>query len=238
MRVNDIFFSYQAEGLYIGKSTVFIRFSGCNLDCYYCDEKKAKKVKDDKIRTKKDIITFIKKIISKNKVDLISLTGGEPLMQKDIKELIKGLSTLKKERKFKIYLETNSSIPSTLKSIIKKVDIVALDLKIPLNDKNKKNILKEFKESVNICKQSKKRYFIKLVIGGRTLYPRRFIYLIRNFIKELDIKEIILQPVTEELNRLNRNLFFNLSNVFYSLRKVVPNIYIIPQLHKTVWKIK
>lgn len=238
MKVNDIFFSYQAEGLYIGKSTVFIRFSGCNLDCYYCDEKKAKKVKDDKIRTKKDIITFIKKIISKNKVDLISLTGGEPLMQKDIKELIKGLSTLKKERKFKIYLETNSSIPSTLKSIIKKVDIVALDLKIPLNDKNKKNILKEFKESVNICKQSKKRYFIKLVIGGKTLYPRRFIYLIRNFIKELDIKEIILQPVTEELNRLNRNLFFNLSNVFYSLRKVVPNIYIIPQLHKTVWKIK
>ena len=44
MNIKEIFFSYQAEGPYIGCPTVFVRFAGCNLSCCYCDTKYAKKL--------------------------------------------------------------------------------------------------------------------------------------------------------------------------------------------------
>lgn len=238
MKISEIFFSYQAEGLYIGSPTIFIRFSGCNLNCYYCDEKKAKKVMNAKTKNIDEIISFLKDFIVKNKVKFISLTGGEPLIQKDLKDLVNGLSILKKERKIKIYLETNGSLPSILKNVIKYIDVISLDLKIPFNDINKKNILKEFKESLNICKKNKKIYFVKLIIGGKILYSKNFIYLLKKIVKNLKLKELIIQPVTEELIKNNKNLFFNISNIFSALKEEINNIYIIPQLHKTIWQIK
>lgn len=238
MKISEIFFSYQAEGLYIGAPTIFIRFSGCNLNCYYCDEKKLKKVKNVKIKSVKDIINFLKNTVTKNKVDFISLTGGEPLIQKGIEDLVNNIILLKKKKKFKIYLETNASMPSVLEKIIKKVDVISLDLKIPLDDKKRKNILKEFKKCVSICQRNKKIYFVKLIVGGKVLYPKSLTYLLKNVIKSLNLKEIILQPVTEDFKGYSKNLFFNLCNIFSIIKKNVPNIYIIPQLHRTIWSIK
>jgi len=68
----------------------FIRFSGCNLACNYCDSKYAK---DGKEMSIKEIIDQVNQNDCKNVV----LTGGEPLLQSDIEKCIKELTKANKK---------------------------------------------------------------------------------------------------------------------------------------------
>ena len=123
-KVKEIFKSIQGEGYHIGKSAVFLRFSGCNLwngrpshrkssMCSFCDT--------DFVGTDgsnggsfnlKDLINKIEKVWN-NKLSIekkfIVLTGGEPLLQVDEKLLEK-----LRDHKFYIALETNGTIDTKL----------------------------------------------------------------------------------------------------------------------------
>ncbi|MEN3014233.1 MAG: 7-carboxy-7-deazaguanine synthase QueE [Endomicrobiia bacterium] len=237
LNLKEIFVSYQAEGFYIGEPTIFIRFFGCNLDCYYCDEKLSKLNTNRKVDIRKVLID-IKKLLKEKNIKFISLTGGEPLIQPNIGLLVEQLYKLKKKFKFKLYLETNASVANSLLKIIKYIDVISMDLKIPDDDKRNKNVLQEFKKCIDICKKSKKKFFVKLVVGGSSIYSLKTVKLIKSIIKKTNLSEIVLQPVTEELRKKNKSLFLNLCNLFASLKNILKNIYIIPQLHKTIWKIK
>lgn len=70
MKINEIFYSLQGEGRYTGTPAIFIRFSGCNLRCSFCDTKH----QDGIELTPEQIIEEIKKYPSK----FVVLTGGEP----------------------------------------------------------------------------------------------------------------------------------------------------------------
>lgn len=72
-KVNEIFFSIQGEGYFTGTPAVFVRFSGCNLRCPFCDteHKEGKMLSDD------EIIAEIRRYPALHVV----LTGGEPCMQ-------------------------------------------------------------------------------------------------------------------------------------------------------------
>jgi 7-carboxy-7-deazaguanine synthase len=80
LKLNEIFFSIQGEGKSTGKPKLFIRLSGCNLKCQFCDTKyhiKSRNLKEDD-----------KKLLKKYKNWVI--TGGEPLLQQEaILDLIK-----------------------------------------------------------------------------------------------------------------------------------------------------
>lgn len=96
MRINEIFYSIQGEGAFTGTPAVFVRFSGCNLKCDFCDTL-------HQVYTEmsvKEIIEEIKKYPAKHVV----LTGGEPTMQ--VTEHF--LEQLKKEGCF-IQIETNGT---------------------------------------------------------------------------------------------------------------------------------
>lgn len=73
MIVNEIFYSVQGEGFFTGTPSVFIRFSGCNLNCSFCDtiHVSGKEMSED------DIIQEVKKYPARHVV----ITGGEPLIQ-------------------------------------------------------------------------------------------------------------------------------------------------------------
>jgi len=96
MIVKEIFFSYQAEGRYIGSPTVFVRFGGCNLNCYYCDTKKAKKILRKDIKSVDEVVNKINYFIKKYKPEFVSLTGGEPLLQEE-SEIFNLLKRLKEK---------------------------------------------------------------------------------------------------------------------------------------------
>lgn len=73
MRVNEIFYSLQGEGYWTGTPAVFIRFSGCNLKCPFCDTNHQPYVE----MTEEEIMDEVKKYPA----DLVVITGGEPALQ-------------------------------------------------------------------------------------------------------------------------------------------------------------
>jgi len=120
MNVNEIFFSIQGEGTAVGTPTIFIRTSGCNLRCSFCDTKYAYiKGKEMNIG---EIISKIKKIPCK----VVCITGGEPLLQNDIMMLIDTLLV----KGYILSIETNGSIPIN-KLAKKKSVVISLDIKCP-----------------------------------------------------------------------------------------------------------
>ncbi len=99
MKVNEIFLSIQGEGIYTGFPTIFIRFSGCNLRCSYCDTVYAY---DEGTEMEPfQVYDEIKKYCYKR----VCLTGGEPLLQTELKRLLDILHG------YMITIETNGSIP-------------------------------------------------------------------------------------------------------------------------------
>lgn len=80
-RVNDIFYSLQGEGRNTGLAAVFVRFSGCNLHCDFCDTD----FSHYEELTAADIVSRMKQAVGNDDVNgvLVVLTGGEPTLQVD-----------------------------------------------------------------------------------------------------------------------------------------------------------
>lgn len=95
LKINEIFYSIEGEGKRAGELAAFVRLTGCNLRCSYCDTKYA--FDEGEELSTQDIAK--KLLLIKN----ITLTGGEPLMQ-NVHELIKIL------RSHEINIETNGSV--------------------------------------------------------------------------------------------------------------------------------
>ena len=102
MKVSEIFYSIQGEGAELGMPAVFIRLSGCNLDCTWCDSKYAQHGKQMSIP---EIIDGVCTSTQMCKCNNVIITGGEPLLH-DILPLIKELNAHGK----KVYVETNGTI--------------------------------------------------------------------------------------------------------------------------------
>jgi 7-carboxy-7-deazaguanine synthase len=118
MRIAEIFHSVQGEGLLAGVPSIFIRTSGCNLRCHWCDTPYASwKPEGPEI----SIEEILKKLTEWN-CDHVVLTGGEPMIAPDLPELA---TALKKQKKH-ITIETAgtilpNSIPCDLASISPKL---------------------------------------------------------------------------------------------------------------------
>lgn len=81
MRVNEIFYSIQGESTFAGLPCVFVRLTGCNLRCRYCDTKYAY------YHATEFSIDDIEHQVLKYNCTLVEITGGEPLLQKETPEL-------------------------------------------------------------------------------------------------------------------------------------------------------
>jgi len=88
IKINEIFYSIQGESSYAGYPTVFIRTSGCHLRCTYCDTTYA--YNDGDLQT----IEQIMKTVQSYKPSYVCVTGGEPLLQKNIYLLLNKLCDL------------------------------------------------------------------------------------------------------------------------------------------------
>lgn len=105
LKVCEIFKSIQGEGLLIGMPTIFIRLHGCNLRCKFCDTKYTWDSDEYRLMSEDDIIKDVFRL-GKNKLPkIVTITGGEPLLQ-DIRKLVKMLIS----RGFEVYIETNGTI--------------------------------------------------------------------------------------------------------------------------------
>ena len=102
--VVEKFISINGESRRAGELAVFVRFRGCNLRCNYCDTLWAcEDTAECEYMSVQEIYEYIKSIGIKN----VTLTGGEPMLQKDIKELLKLLGG---DRNLRIEVETNGAV--------------------------------------------------------------------------------------------------------------------------------
>lgn len=101
MRVTEIFFSIQGEGTRAGRPCVFVRFTGCDLRCGYCDTTYAFHGGEEMSRE------VILREIARHPSRLVLLTGGEPMLQKELPELARELLA----RGYEVAVETHGQRP-------------------------------------------------------------------------------------------------------------------------------
>ncbi len=150
LKVNEIYHSIQGESTNAGLLCVFIRLTGCNLRCTYCDTEYA--FFEGKERSVDEIIEEVKKYNCK----LVEVTGGEPLMQDESIKLMKKLC----DKDFDVMLETAGNMP--IKEVDERVKII-MDLKCPSSGMMDKNLY----ENVDHLKKDDE---VKFVIGNREDY--------------------------------------------------------------------
>ena len=102
MLISEIFYSLQGEGELIGVPSVFVRTSGCNLRCNWCDTPYASWSPEGKQMTVDEILEAVKTHPARHVV----LTGGEPMIAPEIHELAFQLQ----ERRYHITIETAATI--------------------------------------------------------------------------------------------------------------------------------
>jgi 7-carboxy-7-deazaguanine synthase len=160
LNVNEIFYSIQGESSYAGRPCVFVRLTGCNLRCSYCDTQYAYNEGEEM-----DLPTIINKI-GLYECSLVEITGGEPLLQEKTPQLVQSLLNTG----YEVLLETNGSKDiSVIDNRCKRI----VDIKCPSSREMDRNNLDNIKRLT--CKDE-----LKFVIGDREdyLYAREFLNLI------------------------------------------------------------
>jgi 7-carboxy-7-deazaguanine synthase len=150
--INEIFYTIQGESSKAGRPCIFIRFAGCDLDCSYCDTKYASRKKNGRRMTADKIITLVKKFPCR----YICITGGEPLLQKNIHKLV----TCLLNKNYYISVETNGC--RDISQLDPRVHIV-MDIKCPGSNQSRNNLF----QNIYFLKPSDE---IKFVITGRNDY--------------------------------------------------------------------
>jgi organic radical activating enzyme len=100
--VMESFYTLQGEGFHSGRAAYFIRFSGCDVGCVWCDVKESWETQPDQVKSIDEIVNWVVTYPSK----FVVLTGGEPAMY-NLNELVEKL----KENKMYVAIETSGVYP-------------------------------------------------------------------------------------------------------------------------------
>jgi organic radical activating enzyme len=214
-KICEIFSSIQGEGPVVGYKQLFIRFSGCNLKCDYCDTK----FENGMFYSPSELFEKITKEYDLKSFHSVSLTGGEPLLSVDFLEEFLPLIY----RKTKIYLETNATLGKNLESIKKYIDIISADIKLPSATRNNTfNLHKDFFAHTKGIETFAKIVFDKNITSDE-------IEECTKIGKDFNI-ELILQPkMIGDKMSVNSDFCNDILNKF---TKNYPKVRLIPQVHK------
>jgi len=173
IKINKIFLSRQGEGLHMGKLTVFVRLSGCNLNCSWCDTSYHKVGRNISV---KEIIEEVEK---HGPCLDVCITGGEPLIQKPAviklsKELVK--------RNYFVVLETNGTIDW---EGMPEEALISMDVKPPSSHMDKFN-------DYSLLEKLRPQDQLKVVIGAKRDYD--FLTSLLDLHKPEEHTQVILQP--------------------------------------------
>ena len=204
LKIFEIFYSLQGESSRVGLPTIFIRLSGCPMRCHYCDTAYA--FQGGAMMTIDEIMEAIKKYHT----HYVTVTGGEPLAQKEVLNLLKVLA----DQNFKVSLETGGGL--SIKEVDPRIKII-LDIKTPESGEEKKN----YWENLNFIHLKDE---IKFVLCSREDYDWA-----KKIINQYNLPEkcdVLFSPVYQKLNNTD------LGN--WILEDQLP-VRMQIQLHKLLW---
>jgi 7-carboxy-7-deazaguanine synthase len=221
-KILEIFRSVQGEGRYAGVPQVFVRFFECNMHCVWCDTPAS--IGDGKREYKEmgleEVLAQVNALY--DNAHSVSITGGEPLLQKDF--LKSFCHALHREGR-KTYLDTNGTLPDALAEIIKDIDIIAMDIKLP-SSTQQKAFWAEHKEFLKIAKR--REVFVKVVISLNTKVEE--ILKAAKLVAAIDPDILfILQPNYLDMKK---GVIEECVGHQKSCAKILKDVRILPQVHK------
>lgn len=203
--VNEIFYSIQGESTHSGRPCIFVRLTGCNLRCSYCDTRYAY---EEGVNME---LTEIINRIAAHRCRLVEITGGEPLLQSQTPILIYKLL----ENGYEVMLETNGSLD------ISRVDrrcIKIVDIKCPTSGESDKNDMENLK-------RLRPKDQVKFVIENRIDYEYAKETIDSNC-PDLPEEQILFSPVSEGIAPSQLAKWILEDNL---------NVRLHLQIHKIIW---
>lgn len=209
--VCEKFISINGEGRNAGSPAVFIRFKGCNLNCSYCDTKWAnEKNAPCEVMTEDDIYKYIKE----SGIVRVTLTGGEPLIQKGIDILLEKLCS---DDSLKIEIETNGSVSIGEFINYKNRPSFTLDYKTPISGMEDKMLVSNYE-------LADERDTLKFVCG-HTDDLEKARYIINKYKPKA---KIYFSPVFGSIEPRTMAEFI--------INNKMNNVSLQVQLHKIIWE--
>jgi len=150
LTINEIYQSIQGESTWAGERCVFVRLTFCNLRCNYCDTEYA--FYEGKKQTLDEIVDLVRGF----NCLLVEITGGEPLLQKNVLPLMSMLC----DAGYTVLLETSGA--HDISQVDPRVHRI-MDLKTPGSGEAEKNLWSNIEDLT-------KRDEVKFVIGSREDY--------------------------------------------------------------------
>ena len=232
-RVSEIFTSIEGEGIFVGKKTLFIRFSGCHLKCRWCDTKYALPLDsgtDYQIDEIKDLI--IKEL--QPFTYKVNFTGGEPLLQTEA--VIELADFIKKQTNLKTYMESSCFDSELFSKVLPYIDICKIEFKTDdskvVEDEEYDNLILNEIKCLELAVESNKATYIKIVVTNSTNLEsfKNLVYNISKKIKPSDILGFIIQPSFG----IDQPTVNKLLDTYDIVQPMFPEVRIIPQLHKEI----
>ena len=204
----------EGEGRRAGELAVFIRFKGCNLNCSYCDTKWANEPACDYEELSPDEIC---EYVSETGIKNVTLTGGEPLLQKDIRSLVEKLLN---KSDIRVEIETNGAVDiAPLANAFSKEKLsLTMDYKLPSSGCEEKMLLSNMEAL-------RKQDTVKFVSGS---------------INDLECAEKIIEKfhLTERCQVFISSVFGSIEPVEivnFMTGKRMNDLRLQIQMHKVIW---
>lgn len=211
-KVVEKFISINGEGRCAGELAAFIRFAGCNLNCSYCDTKWANEENAPyEILSEEEIYAYIKE----QRVNNVTLTGGEPLLQENIGRLIRLLS---KDKDLRIEIETNGAV-----ALNDFIDIggnvtFTLDYKLPGSKMNHMMVM----ENYDLIRENDT---VKFVVSDREDLDKA-----REFIEEYNLTDRVAVYLSSSFGVIKPE-----DIVSYMIEHNMNKVRLQLQMHKYIW---
>ena len=209
MIVNEIFSSIDGEGIRTGELATFIRLAGCNMKCSYCDTLYALNPNAGTEMSVNEILNEVDKYGVRN----ITLTGGEPLISKNVDLLIDSLIN----KKYRVNIETNGSVP--IDNYLERC-LITMDYKTPSS-------LMEEKMLLDNIEKLKETDVLKFVVAENDLPS------VEKVLKKYNVKcYIYISPIFGKIEPSKIVEFMKeMNGRGINMEKVRVQI----QLHKVIW---
>ena len=242
-QVVEVFSSIQGEGSHIGCRHIFVRFFACNLRCNYCDTPESLtgtprarleveagqgnfEICDNPI-TEESLMSCITRL-AQNPHDAVSLTGGEPLLQKDF---LRSLCPQIRALGLGTFLETNGTLPEHLRAVIHCIDTVSMDIKLPETLRNGQSWFDKHREFLRIALQTE--VYAKLVLPAAPNWSA--VEKAAKMIASVDSTVLlVIQPVTPSGSITESPSSETIVRTFDIASKHLSDVRVIPQVHKMI----
>jgi organic radical activating enzyme len=232
VQLNELFVSIEGEGIFAGTKTLFVRFSGCHLRCYWCDTKYSLSPVSGNSYSIGQARNLITEYLQPN-IYKVNFTGGEPLLQPVPLMILANF--VKNELNIKTYLESSCYDWKRFESVLPYIDICKIELKTSdskvIESKSYDDLLQNELKCLELSlNKTDKITFIKIVFTNSTKT-----FEIRDLANKIfqspnvdNLSGITLQPSYQFDSPTNDHIL----KIYDEVCNFYKDVRVIPQMHK------